>query len=78
MADPEKDPILQQAVDVNPPPGPTGYGAVADQTPHKVTFISEVYKIDEDGNRYTVEEESEITLVPHDRRREPPRGYIRR
>jgi len=77
MADPEKHPLLQQAVDVNPRPGPTGYGAVADQTPHNVTFTREIYQIDEEGNRYIVEEESEITLVPHNRRREPPKGYAR-
>ena len=56
MADPEKDPLLQQAVDVNPPPGPTGFGAVADQTPHKVIYTREIYKIDEDGNRYITED----------------------
>lgn len=77
MADPEKDPLLQQAVDVNRQPGPDGFGAVADQTPHKVIFTREIVQQDENGNLYTIEEEDEITLVPHNRRREPPKGYMR-
>ena len=72
-----KNPLLQQAVDVNRQPGPDGFGAVADQTPHNVIFTREVVKEDENGNPYVEEETDEITLVPHGRRCEPPKGYMR-
>lgn len=68
-----QNPLFQQAVRANPRPGVTGFGPEPDQTPQTVKFIRE--EADDEGN--LVEYEDTITLVPHSRLCEPPRGYTR-
>lgn len=46
-----------------------GYGPEADQTPTKVTFTPTA----DDGTTLSLE----VSLVPHNMRCEPPRGYNR-
>tara|TARA_Y100000401_G_scaffold111530_1_gene109889 strand:- start:718 stop:1038 length:321 start_codon:yes stop_codon:yes gene_type:complete len=48
------------------------FGASADQTPQKVVYVPGV--VNEDGE---IEGEESLTLVPHNMRCEPPRGFNR-
>ena len=68
-----RNPIFTQMVDAQRFAPIEGFGVVADQTPQKVVYIPAV--LNEAGE---VEEEEEgITLVPHNMRCEPPRGFNR-
>ena len=68
-----RNPIFTQMVDAQRFAPIEGFGVVVDQTPQKVVYIPAV--LNEAGE---VEEEEEgITLVPHNMRCEPPRGFNR-